>query len=244
MKHISYSNLFRILFIGALYGITPIAEANLITFDNQSTGVIKGSFTEGLFTISALPGGPPANSSDTATIIDVGAPDYNVVVDGNDNDVYGTLLTISLTDGGLFSVNSIDVADLLAHGSSFYVPCSRGYQIGIFYDGNVNNCIGGFAPTSATFEAESLRGILVTTLDINIVSNAAGFVNGTGHNDFAIDNIDVTPANEPESAPEPTTMSLAVVGGILGALFSRRLRRCAGQSGRGTERLPRGCAVR
>src|SRR3954470_19276210 len=88
------------------------ANADVITFDSQPVGQEppNGVLTEGLFGMWA-PGGPGGN---TMTIKNIGGTHQNVTVDGNPTDETGTLFSIYLTGGGLFSLNSVDMADLRA----------------------------------------------------------------------------------------------------------------------------------
>ena len=100
----------QVMFAAATTGLfanREFAGAATITFDAQPTGAIS-SFTEAGYTISSMVGDP----GDVATIVNVGAPNENVVVDGNPNDVFGTLMVITKTGGGLFNLVSLEVANL------------------------------------------------------------------------------------------------------------------------------------
>src|ERR1700722_14902854 len=100
------------------------AHAGTITFDGLPAGVFT-SFTEGAFTVTALPGNP----GDHPTIVNVGGADQNVVGDGNIFYSYGTAFVITETDGGLFSLNSIDVADLQNDRTVQSWHCGSGSRI-------------------------------------------------------------------------------------------------------------------
>ena len=159
----------------------------------QSTGAIS-SFTEAGFTISSAPGDP----GDVATIQNVGAPNENVVVDGNPDNSFGTLLVIKKTDGGLFNLVSLDVANLSNPGSPIPVFPGGGFRI------EVSGVPGGdavFGPGSSTFATESPAGLTnISELDINLVSFTGGAV-------FAVDNVILSSA-----VPEPSTWAMMLLG--------------------------------
>src|SRR5579863_7653166 len=91
---------------------TPSAAA-VITFDAQPTGTMTpgASFTEAGFTVTAINGGHP---TDILTLVNIGAPHQNVAVDGDisNGDGFGTQFQITLTGGGLFNLDSIDIGNL------------------------------------------------------------------------------------------------------------------------------------
>jgi len=178
-----------------VFGIGGYANAATITFDTQPTGVIS-SFTEAGYTISSPTGDP----GDEATIQNVGAPNQNVVVDGNADDPYGTLLVIKKTGGGLFSLVSLDVANLDNPGSPISVFPGSGFRI------EVSGAPSGdavFGPGSSTFATESPAGFTnISELDINLVSLAGGTT-------FAVDNIVLSSA-----VPEPSTWAMMALGFI------------------------------
>jgi hypothetical protein len=193
---------------GLFFGIGGYADAATITFDTQPTGAIS-SFTEAGFTISSTVGDP----GDVATIQNVGAPNQNVVVDGNPNDVFGTLLVIKKTGGGLFNLLSLDVANLSNPGSPIPVNPGSGFRI------EVSGVPGGddvFGPGSSTFVTESPTDLMnISELDINLVSFTPESAT------FAVDNIVLSSA-----IPEPSTWALMLVGfaglGFAGYRTSRK----------------------
>jgi hypothetical protein len=181
--------------VTSLSAVTPVcASTATITFDTQPTGAIS-SFTEGGFTISSTVGDP----GDVATIQNVGAPNENVVVDGNPNDVFGSLLVIKKTGGGLFNLVSLDVANLSNPGSPIPVNPGSGFRI------EVSGVPGGddvYGPGSSTFVTESPTDLTnISQLDINLVSFTAA--NAT----FAVDNIVLSSA-----IPEPSTWAMMLLG--------------------------------
>jgi hypothetical protein len=181
--------------VTSLSAVTPVcASTATITFDTQPTGAIS-SFTEAGFTISSTVGDP----GDVATIQNVGAPNENVVVDGNPNDVFGSLLVIKKTGGGLFNLVSLDVANLSNPGSPIPVNPGSGFRI------EVSGVPGGddvYGPGSSTFVTESPTDLTnISQLDINLVSFTAA--NAT----FAVDNIVLNSA-----IPEPSTWAMMLLG--------------------------------
>jgi hypothetical protein len=181
--------------VTSLSAVTPVcASTATITFDTQPTGAIS-SFTEAGFTISSTVGDP----GDVATIQNVGAPNENVVVDGNPNDVFGSLLVIKKTGGGLFNLVSLDVANLSNPGSPIPVNPGSGFRI------EVSGVPGGddvYGPGSSTFVTESPTDLTnISQLDINLVSFTPN--NAT----FAVDNIVLSSA-----IPEPSTWAMMLLG--------------------------------
>jgi hypothetical protein len=196
---------------GLVFGIAGYAGAATITFDTQPTGAIS-SFTESGFTISSMTGDP----GDVATIQNVGAPNENVVVDGNPDDVFGTLLVITKTGGGLFNLVSLDVANLSNPGSPISVSPGGGFRI------EVSGVPGGddvFGPGSSTFVTESPTDLTnISELDINLVS-----FTGAGAT-FAVDNIVLSAG----TVPEPSTWAMMLLGFAgLGFAGWRELRKTA-----------------
>jgi hypothetical protein len=185
--------MFAAATTGLVFGIGGYADAATITFDTQPTGAIS-SFTEAGFTITSTVGDP----GDVATIQNVGAPNENVVVDGNPDDPFGTLLVIKKTGGGLFNLVSLDVANLDNPGSPIEVFPGTGFRI------EVSGVPGGddvYGPGSSTFATESptdLRNI--SELDINLVGLAGGET-------FAVDNIVLS-----SGVPEPSTWAMMMLG--------------------------------
>jgi hypothetical protein len=199
--------------VTSLSAVTPIcATAATITFDTQPTGAIS-SFTEAGFTISSTVGDP----GDVATIQNVGAPNQNVVVDGNPFDVFGTLLVIKKTGGGLFNLKSLDVANLSNPGSPIDVFPGSGFRI------EVSGVPGGddvFGPGSSTFVTESPTDLMnISELDINLVSSTPDGAT------FAVDNVVLSSASV---IPEPSTWAMMLLGFAgLGFIGYRRAVRTA-----------------
>ncbi|MFY9972052.1 MAG: PEP-CTERM sorting domain-containing protein [Roseiarcus sp.] len=186
--------MFAAATAGLVFGIGSYAHAATITFDTQPTGAIS-SFTEAGYTISSVPGDP----GDIATIVNVGAPNQNVVVDGNPNDVYGTLMVITKTGGGSFNLVSLDVANLDNPGSPIPVSPGGGFRI------EVSGVPGGddvYGPGSSTFVTESPTDLTnISQLDINIVSYTPEAAT------FAVDNIVLS-----STVPEPSTWAMMLLG--------------------------------
>jgi hypothetical protein len=188
--------LFAATTTGFVIGFADYANATstTITFDAQPTGAIS-SFTDGGFTIVGIPGDP----GDEPTIQNVGAPNQNVVVDGNPNDGFGSLLEITKTGGGTFSLASLDVANLSNPGAPVEVSPGGGLRI------EVTGTPGGddvFGPGSSTFVTESPLDLTnISVLDINIVSNSDGA-------NFAIDNVVLTTG----AVPESSTWGMMLIG--------------------------------
>jgi hypothetical protein len=186
--------MFAAATTGLVFGIGSYAGAATITFDAQPTGAIS-SFTEAGYTISSMVGDP----GDVATIVNVGAPNENVVVDGNPNDVFGTLMVITKTGGGLFNLVSLEVANLSNPGSPIPVSPGGGFRI------EVSGVPGGddvYGPGSSTFVTESPTDLTnISQLDINIVSFTPESAT------FAVDNIVLS-----TTVPEPSTWAMMLFG--------------------------------
>jgi hypothetical protein len=186
--------MFAAATTGLVFGIGSYAGAATITFDAQPTGAIS-SFTEAGYTISSMVGDP----GDVATIVNVGAPNENVVVDGNPNDVFGTLMVITKTGGGLFNLVSLEVANLSNPGSPIPVSPGGGFRI------EVSGVPGGddvYGPGSSTFVTESPTDLTnISQLDINIVSFTPESAT------FAVDNIVLS-----TTVPEPSTWAMMLLG--------------------------------
>jgi hypothetical protein len=201
--------MFAAATTGLVFGIGGYADAATVTFDAQPIGAIS-SFTEAGFTISSMVGDP----GDVATIQNVGPPNDNVVVDGNPNDVFGSLLVITKTGGGLFSLVSLDVANLSNPGSPIPVSPGGGFRI------EVSGVPGGddvFGPGSSTFVTESPTDLMnISELDINLVSSTPDGAT------FAVDNIVLSSASV---IPEPSTWAMMLLGFAgLGFVGYRRTR--------------------
>ena len=177
------------------------ANADVLTFDSQTVGQVAPDtvITEGLFSMFAFGGA----SGNTMTIKNIGGTHQNVVIDGNPTDSDGTVFSIFLTDGGLFSLNSIDIANLRGGQSN---PISCGFSFRIELTDNLGDC-SAFSP--ATFVTVSPPGFQnISALFVNIVSHTTIANNF----DFAIDNINLSPSVTAAPAPEPSTVLLVCAG--------------------------------
>jgi len=195
----------------------PRANAAVITFDSQPVGQVAPNtvITEGPFGMFAF-GGPGGN---TMTIQNIGGTHQNVAVDGNITDLNGTVFSIFLTGGGLFSLNSFDVANLHGGvGGGAARGCGGGPRIEL--TDNSGDCFA-FLTTSGTFSTLSPSGFQnISDLFVNIVSD----VSFADNFDLAVDNFNLTPAAAPASAPEPSTV-LLVFAGVAASCFARRRKR-------------------
>jgi len=202
MKDLVRQMMFSVAAIGLVAVLGGRADAGTITFDTQPTGTFS-SFTEAGFTVTAIPGNP----GDTSTIQNVGGTNQNVLVDGNPNDVFGTLTEITQTGGGLFSLVSLDVGNLDNPGSPIPVSPGSGFRI------EVSGVPGGddvYGPGSSTFVTESPTDLTnLSALFVNLVSFSGGQT-------FAVDNIVLT------SVPEPASMALLCAGLLGFGLIGRR----------------------
>jgi len=195
--------MVSVMAIGLCATVAAPARANIITFNGQPTGTIT-SFTEDGFTIESTPGNP----GDTSTLQNVGGTNQNVLVDGNPNDPFGTVTRITRTDGGHFSLVSLDVGNLDNPGSPLDVAPGSGLRIEI--NGVPSGGPAVFGPGSSTFTTvHPIDFTNLTELDINIVS-VSDFAET-----FAVDNIVLAPV------PEPTSIALLCTG-LAGLLLVRR----------------------
>jgi len=188
------------------------ANADVITFDSLPVGQVAPNtmITEGLFGMFAF-GGPTGS---TMTIQNIAGTHQNVAVDGNLRDVNGTIFSIFLTGGGTFSLNSIDMGDLLAGGGRLGSnSCSGGFRIQL--TDNLGQCFAVLPSTTfSTIPSPGFKNI--SALFITIVSD----VNLDTFN-FAIDNINLPPDLVP--TPEPSSL-LLVLAGVAAVSFFGRLR--------------------
>ena len=190
---------FAVLMIGN-------ASATLITFEGVPTGVMT-SFTQGSFTITAVPSGNPG---DEPTIVTVGGA--NVVIDGNNNDPFGSAFIITETDGGFFTLLGIDGANL--NNSGPLLPsCGAGVRIeltdnlgdcAVFGPGTSNLLIGALGIDPSEFHN-------ISSLQITLLSEVPF--------NFAVGNIDLGAAS-----PEPSTVAL-ILAGLAGLGISARRQR-------------------
>ena len=181
------------------------STAGIITFDALSTGTMTpgASFTEAGFTVTAIDGGHPA---DILTLVNIGAPHQNVAIDGGtgNGDGFGTVFRITLTGGGLFNLNSLDIGNI---GSD---PTDEGGRCGISLRIELNNSAGecaAYAPPNGPFTTVSPSGFQnISFLDINIV----GTGNGLFTDLYAVDNINLSISGT--AAPEPSTILFVGAG--------------------------------
>lgn len=187
--------------------------AGIITFDALPAGTMTpgASFTEAGFTVTAIDGGHPA---DILTLVNIGAPHQNVSVDGGtaNGDVFGTLFQITLTGGGLFNLNSIDIGNIGSDPTNESTTCGRALRIEL--SDSAGHC-ATFGPGAGAFTTVSPAGFQnISFLDINII----GTLNGPFTANYAVDNINLSPSET--VAPEPSTILLVCAG--LACAVSRR----------------------
>lgn len=212
MKDIGILTLMRaIMALGLICGLGESATAATLTFNDQPAGSIGngGSFTEGAFTITSNPTGDAGNY---VTIYDDGGT--NVLVDGSPSDVFGTLAVITLTGGGLFDVQSLDVGNLDG-GGPVSVGCGGGFRIEV--TSSLPGC-ADYGPGPGPFTTETLNITGVSFLDVNLVSLTQEGL------DYAVNNIVVNAESSVSGTPEPTTLLLGIAG-LTGLAARRRFRR-------------------
>lgn len=197
-------NISRALLVaGLICGAGAYAKADVIDLSGFNLGSMGNgnSYTVGAFTLTATIN-PSNHPTDVATIYSDGGT--NVVGDGDTGDYFGTLLDITRTGGGTFTVNSIDVANIGGGGGS--AGCGSGFRLEVSTD--VGGCFV-YAPTTSALTTETLNIAGVSDLTLNFVSLGSNFV---------ATNFNLTP-----DAPEPSTMALAGLGLLLAAGgFARR----------------------
>lgn len=192
-----------------LAGVTPAAHAVLITetinFNNIANGTFNGVNLAVGTGLGFHYGPPPFGALQQA--VDIGGGNI-VMVDGNRFDSNGAAATLTRIGGGLFSVLSIDIADLTGNpggGGGFGGLSGSGFRIGVDPGGF------SFSPNSAAF----------STITLNLLNTGAFYTNivsGGSSDNFAIDNIVVQYDN---GVPEPASLALFGLG-LAAFGFARR----------------------
>jgi hypothetical protein len=171
------------------------ANATTITFDALPTGDLPANvaYTEGIYTITAF-----ASSGGTVEVVDLGGARGNVIEDNNAGDFAGTSFRVTRTDGGIFSVDSIDVGNTVS-GYSTDTTCSGGSGGVVKLTSNLGDC-ATYGPTSgfSTYSPSGFENI--SYLNINIVNRNINF------REYAVDNLNLT------ATPEPSTIFMALSG--------------------------------
>jgi hypothetical protein len=172
-----------------------------VTFDSLPTGTFS-TLTQVGYTLTSSPG------YSLPEIVNIGGNNGNVLEDNNTHDVYGALTTFTQTGGGTFNLYSLDLAalDSPANGSGPYsVATGGGFRVEV--DGSNGNQVA-YATNSSTFSTISLSGFTgLTSFSINVVSYSPN------SQTFAVDNVVLSNAVA-AAVPEPSTLAIALVGGL------------------------------
>jgi hypothetical protein len=170
--------------------------STVIDFNTAPTGAFT-SLVVGDFTFTWVGFG------DQEQVSAIGAGN-NALTDTNIINHLGAEVTMTLTNGGAFTVTQFDIFD----ASSATMGGEQVNFGGVPY----------YSPASQTVHRQDL--VNVTAVDVNIISLL--------HN-YAIDNIHVSyDPDPPPSVPEPATLSLVGLG-VLGMV--RQIRRGSGRRG-------------
>lgn len=194
--------------LGLAAALAGPAAAATITFDSQSRGPF-GTLDEAGFTLTWVGFGDRQR-------VTTQAGGNRFLEDSRPRNGFGAEVIIARTDGGLFSLASLDIANLLgASGGS--VSTTRGNRA-VRLTGS-NGSAARYRTTSSDFLTVTPTGFTdIATLSLNIVSNQrAGQA-------LAVDNIVLSVPPGAPAIPEP--MVLALFGAGLASLgLLRRWRR-------------------
>jgi hypothetical protein len=192
----------------------PLATAAIINFESLTPGLQTGGtfpVEAGFYIFMEI-----SNFGDDADIVNIGGVHGNVLEDGRPSDPFGSVITISLVGGGLFNLNSVDIANFGTVVQGF-TPCRLGPRIE-FTDGG-RDC-ADFSPATG-FTTVSPRGFQgISRLTVDVVSSDGTL---SPPQIFAVDNINVSPV---DAAPEPSTVLLGAAGIFLIAFRRKFLTRC------------------
>ena len=173
-----------------------------LSFQSQPLGPLNG-YSDGGYTISIFPGDP----GDTINVQNVNGT--NALVDGNPNDVYGSEIQITSTNGAAFNLLSFTLANLANDvGGPFSVQTGQGYRIE--FDAS-NGAAAAYSTGSIDFNTVLPLGLTdITYLDLTIVSSSPDPVLAIG--DITLSSL---------SVPEPASYAL-LGAAIIGLGFMRR----------------------
>jgi PEP-CTERM motif len=128
----------------------------------------------------------------------------------------GELVTLTKIGGGVFALNSIDLASLFSFGPG--TAGSTSFVGDVFGGGQVNGTGGwNFPVGNPTFSTDAFNATWTNLVDVQFTQNLANY--------FQFDNI-VVNAGTQSVTPEPATMTLMATGlvGLVGAGLRRRKR--------------------
>lgn len=193
-----------ICLVASVTGRAQAQSPYTLSFQSQPLGQLN-SYTDGGYTITVLPGDP-------GNIVNVqNVNGTNALVDGDPNDVYGSQIQITSTNGAAFNLLSFTLANLANDpGGPFSVPTGAGFRVE--FDGS-NGAASAYSTGSIDFNTVLLLGLTdITAFDMNIVSSSPDPVLAIG--DITLSDL---------SVPEPASLAALIVG-LAAVGYARRRR--------------------
>jgi len=194
----SYRLKTALVAVATLLGLPAIGSTEIITFENLNIPVLieAGPQTEGPFTYEAVIG----NGWQIQTTFGNSPSALATFFDNGNNNFDGDTVNITLTDGGIFTFNSVDTSTILSANSDQVTI--TGF-LGMSAVGSLLLNTSTPTPTGFLTVASPFSG------PIDLLQVVVG---GTTASDNArlLDNFNVTVV--PEVVPEPLSLALVLAG--------------------------------
>ncbi len=207
--------------VAVITGLAEQAKAATLTFQTQPLGPFTTLLDSG-FQLDYTAG-------DLQVVDSLGG--NNVLLDSNATNPFGALISITRVGGGLFNLESLDIANLLGSNLSgpTFVPTGGDYRVELTSN---TGSIVAYTTDLTSFSTIIPTGFTgISSLGVNIVSNIFGTFTSNQGVLFAVDNIVLTPI-QTTPVPEPTSIAGLVVFGAMGAtsVLKRKQRQKATQA--------------